>query len=439
MQIYEYQLARNSRKHALPSDISGNSGSPSIIQLTNHRLNAFEASYSPDGDRIAYILQQGEENRLAILHRKDFFGQQIPRYRWAPDQKLAEKLQRPVVGDTLRSASRNWSTNDYSAGLGWLKPRTVLPSIDTETDEIGLQLYSTTALQQQNYQADVSYGLESFWYDLTYANTNLFPAFEVGITREPRLFSSGNYLSHLEHQRYELAFPLPFTLKQNVFNSSLSLRPSLNYHLYRAYNTEYTPVTPFSRYITAHFQTQFNYRLQQNIRDVQPNSGIQLLAETRHDVAEWNAGRLRSGVRLGAYTFLSPLRRLNQSLRIGTEFIFQSIPQLFNTRELGISGFRPGLLTRSDDVFQISSRYTIPLWHPDDGGFFIPLYLSRIYLVGFSRTVGEVPLDKISDTRSVYGGGIRATFRLSNLTIDLGVALSVEPTRGEYQGFIGTF
>ncbi len=91
----------------------------------------------------------------------------------------------------------------------------------------------------------------------------------------------------------------------------------------------------------------------------------------------------------------------------------------------------------------LSTRYTVPLWYPDDGGFLVPAYLSNIYLVGFSNTVADLDNYSVSDffeaSRTVLGVGLRTRFRLSNLTFDLGIGIGFEPTRNEANPFVGNF
>src|SRR5699024_6249799 len=60
MQVYEYDLQTGS-----------------IIQITNAPYNAFEASYSPDGSRIAFIIQKGNERLPVVLSRNKFYDEKI--------------------------------------------------------------------------------------------------------------------------------------------------------------------------------------------------------------------------------------------------------------------------------------------------------------------------------------------------------------------------
>ncbi len=431
LQIYEYQRSPRA-----------------VHQLTDHHTNAFEPSYRPDGQWIAYIVQDKNQKRPAVLKRNDFVNLRVPPETWQPDASINQRMHRAMVGDSLFQASQDWSAQPYHTGMSWLKPRTIIPSLNSSTGEIGVQLFSGSLLQNHKYSADVTYGLDQFWYDIEYRNADFVPGFELSHSRQPILQPNNNHISHLEWRQYQTTLPFTYTIENNVRFTALNLRPSLSLNQYRAHNSQQNLVTPFWHYLTSQFNTSLNYRLQQNIRDVQPNSGVHLFAELKSDLHQWNASSRGRGIHTGTYLFLSPLRKLNQSLRIGSEWIFQSSADgLFNAYDLGMQGFHPNLFQNTPRAFEINTRYTIPLFYPDDGGFFIPLYFSNVYLVGFSKTVGRLeshfPDSFPHESRTLYGGGLRVSFRVSNLSVDLGIALTFEPTRRSpwYRPstFIGTF
>lgn len=60
MNVYEYDL-----------------DSGEVLQLTNYPYNAFEASYSPDGNTIALVIQLLEEQQVILLDQKDFLNEPV--------------------------------------------------------------------------------------------------------------------------------------------------------------------------------------------------------------------------------------------------------------------------------------------------------------------------------------------------------------------------
>jgi hypothetical protein len=80
------------------------------------------------------------------------------------------------------------------------------------------------------------------------------------------------------------------------------------------------------------------------------------------------------------------------------------------------------------------------LIYPDDGGLLLPFYLSNIYLVLFSQSATDLnQAGLISGSRSVFGGGIRSRFRISNLALDIGISIGWEPTRNDVTWYFGSF
>ena len=94
----------------------------------------------------------------------------------------------------------------------------------------------------------------------------------------------------------------------------------------------------------------------------------------------------------------------------------------------------------SFNLLSFDTRYTIPISYVDNGGFLLPLYLSNIYLVAYSDTVVDPTMENwYEGSRSVFGLGLRARFRLSNLSFDIGIGYGYEPTRDNHHFFIGDF
>ena len=146
-----------------------------------------------------------------------------------------------------------------------------------------------------------------------------------------------------------------------------------------------------------------------------------------------------TALRGGIFGYLSPLRRWNQSLRLGLRGLTQS-GLLFDNQGLVSSGFSEPVLSESNNLVAFNSRYTIPITYYDDGGLLLPFYLSNIYGVLFSNTVADPTFsDWQQQSRTVFGVGIRARFRVSNLSFSIGFGFGYEPTRGNTQFFIGDF
>jgi hypothetical protein len=326
--------------------------------------------------------------------------------------------------------------------------------------EIGATMHSNNLLQNQSYSLRLTGFEEKLWYNLTYQNKSFYPGFKAEIFSEPsvrtlRLASEQDTLifnSIRQERSFALSVPVRVTMDRNVYFSSFTVEPQIRQSQIRFFETGGgDAISNFANVTIGNIFTAFNYRLQQNIRDVQPNTGFTLFGEIEHylsssdlriNVADLTAeGSLirPTGLRGGIFTYLSPLRRWNQSLRISLLGLTQTDP-VFDTQYLVSNGFSESVFPTSGNLMSLSARYTIPLLHEDDGGFLLPLYLSNVYLVAYTNTVADLSDGNLtSQTRSVFGAGLRARFRISNLALDIGVGFGLEPTRNATNVFVGDF
>jgi hypothetical protein len=115
----------------------------------------------------------------------------------------------------------------------------------------------------------------------------------------------------------------------------------------------------------------------------------------------------------------------------------------YNLQSIVSNAFDEDVFLGANNAGFFSTRYTIPLAYPDDGGFLIPVYLSNLYIVLFSQTVGDLnrgPFpDIVSSSRTALGLGLRTRVRLSNLSIDLGIGIGYEPSRNQWSLVLGDF
>ncbi len=436
MQIYEYNLQTGQ-----------------ITQLTNAPYNAFEASYSPDGGHITFIIQQINEQLPAVLERSEFYGKTLPE----PLGNYSPRIADEETSELATVDTTGWEVTDYSTGFGWLKPRAILPVIEDEGFigaggyELGLGFHSSSLLQRQAYSLELTYFKERLWYDLTYQNKQFFPGFEVSVFSDPSLIrilvDPPNAPPQpqevvLQERSFALSMPLEFTLNQNVFFSSLFIEPELRRSQFRFYDLEGNSLSEFTGATIGSFFTQFNYRLQQNIRDVQPNSGLILYGEIEHFFQSDEfifENETPTALRGGIFTYVSLFAQWNQSLRLGLEGITQT-SRLFGNQGIVSNGFSEPIFLGSNNLVSFSTRYTIPLFYPDDGFLLVPLYLSNVYISLFTNTVVDPTRSNLIEaSRSVYGAGLRFRFRISNLAFDIGIGFGYEPTRNQTELIIGAF
>ena len=448
MNVYEYDLTTDE-----------------VAQLTNSMHNAFEAAYSPDGTRIAYVTQVEDEQLIHILDLNSSLNSKVDREEWTITPAGRQKLNRPYLNRSDFSVNNELESKPYRTGIGWLKPRLWVPVYDNELgrDRYSLAFESVDVMSAQSYSAEFSYTADRPWYDITYTNTQFFPGFEIDVFNRP-FFTSFNIETAdgteqsvallQQSQGGSFKIPIPIRLRSNARFSSFLIEPQYfltRQRFFSAVNTA-DAVSEFGTRHTIGLRTVANINIRQYIRDVQPNSGLVLYAEGRQglnsDRIEIDTGlnnitgnlTRRQGVRAGLITYLAPFSRWNQSLRIQGEVYSQTNVPVFNVDSRFSDLFFNRPFESARNVGFINSRYTIPLVYPDNGGLLLPGYLSNIYLVLFTQTAADLNSSNLrAGSRTVLGAGIRSRFRLSNLAFDFGISIGWEPTRNEITFFAGDF
>ncbi len=427
---------------------SYNLKSKKIWQLTNSKFNAFEASYSPDGKKIAYIRQVGS-NRLPVVIKNDS-SNRIAVINNSDESAIKQRLKAERLADHWNSGGAQLETQPYHTGLSWIKPRYFFPYFADHSVlgyQWGAYIASSDLLQRNNYLAQLTTSNNRFWYDVNYRYTGFYPGFSLRaydkpssdvIRYENKNDPSKDFFYTVETQGYSASVPIKIVLEQNIKYSSLYFEPKIEYERLRAIDSN-GPIGPWNHATTGDLYGSLNWHLQQNIRDAQPNSGSVLFSETKFDLNTSFSSK-RYAFRTGIYQYLAPLSRLNQSLRLGFIYQTQTGFGLFSTSDLVSDGFRGYPLMGVKNALSFQTRYTIPIVTPDNGGFLIPLYIQQIYGTLFTNTVTNLDKKNILKTsRSIYGVGLHFVTGLSNLRIDIGLGLAYEITRNQVKGFWGTF
>ena len=451
MNVYEYNL---------------NSGQ--VMQLTNSVYNAFEASYSPDGEQIAYIVQKINERKAAILNRQDFLNEEVPLSKRLTSERLSEELNSPLLGASAMDSISALQKSPYGRDFSWIKPRAVYPVLIEKagTYQYGAGLSSIDALSRQAYSAEITGIQNRIWYDFTYTNKMFYPGFELSGYSDPEFFAvqnneSGDSFSLMRQDRgLSLLLPFDYTFRGDTRLSSISFSPEVSAEQFKYYNLQAEDLTDFKTRYKAGFFSQLNIGVLNFPRDIQPSSGISFFGLYEQTLNEPSIsiptpiGTLDSNfdnqwtAYYGVFGFVSPLRRWNQSLRLDLQFLQQSASPIYSNDTIIPMGFdsnafpnyRSGQDTGFQNLGRFSTRYTIPLWYPDTGGLTVPLYLSSIYLTTFTHTLTDMEAnDLVASSRSIFGAGFHVQFKVSNLLFDLGVGLAYEPTRNNTQFILGQF
>ncbi len=421
--------------------------SKEVFQLTNSLYNALEASFSPDGQKIAYVAQQGAGRVPVVMPDNGQIHTLVRKSIWHAN--VTDRMNAPRLASRWKPEQGKWNIERYHTGLAWLRPRIFIPyfSYDSFTGlKWGAYFFSQDFLQRNLYSAAFTVGYNRLWYDAYYRFTGYYPGFilnfyhktngDTYVIHNPYNFNQIDSFT-LGEKGFSVSIPIPVTLEQNVRYSSLYFEPKIEYEDFRFINSTHIQ-GDWSHATMGDFYGAFDWKLRQDIRDAQPNGGTVLFLETKTDLASSLAYK-RSAFRAGWYQFLSPLRRLNQSLRLALIYQTQSQYGLFSTHDIETDGFTDHPLMNVHNVLSFQTRYTIPLITPDNGGFLIPIYLQQIYGTLFTNSVTDLDQpDLIGASRTIYGAGLHFVAGLPNIRIDLGIMLAWEATRDKVTVFGGS-
>jgi len=438
-----------------------------ILQKTNSLFNAFEASYSPDASSIAYVVQQNQEQKVAILKEADFFDKRVARDQLLGGSELREKLNRPLLGSGVNADTEDWRVSKYGKDLSWLKPRAVLPVVkeNSGSSQFGVNLQSIDALSSQSYSAEITGIQNRLWYDISYSNKTFWPGFRVRAYSDPSFgtlaFKNSDLRAVMQQERgFDLSLPMNFTFNGTTRGSSLFISPRITAEQFRYFDLSPDPISDFGTQFKAGGFAQLSWNILTQRRDIQPSSGISIFgfldkALNDPDISIENLnGDLESRTLLdrwaayyGIIGYISPLSKLNQSLRYDIQFLNQSDFLLYNVSTIIPDSFTDNAFIPTqqnpdsfDNLARFSTRYTIPVAYPSDGGMLVPFYLQAIYLSAFSHTVTDLESnDFLASSRSVFGAGLHFQFNIANIIFDIGLGASFEPTRNNAKFVFGEF
>ena len=432
-----------------------------IVQLINSLFNAYEASYNSDGSEIAFVVQYENEQKLSVMKRANFLNK-VPSKLKNENQKELRKER--IWSDVPDSIWKKSPVKPYKSGLDWVLPRAMVPTFQQNavSNKYGLSLLGTDVLQRHTWSGDLAIQYDELWYDLSYQYTGFWPGFEIRTFREAIEINSSAASSPvviMAEKGVSIGIPLRINLEQNISTSSLFVNPRLVYSNYsyvsnslNALGFESLDDLVDGNVFSLQIQAQFNWKLLQRIRDFQPSEGLILFAQSEIDLtrntfyniyqdsAFPDGVRRRFGVLGGVFGFLpNPLFR-NHSLRLGYRTMYQPHIQVYSTSNFVWNSDAQAKFRNSEWLQELSSRYTFPLFYPENGGVLIPWYVQNLYGVLFSRShFGSNNPYRIEPNNHIFGAGFRMTTGVSNIRIDIGVSWFYTVGNSGMNRWIGDF
>lgn len=432
MNVYEYDLR-----------------SKELVQVTQSLYNAFEASYSPSGDRIAYVIQKDNEQLLATLDRSDFANIPVSQSSILQGQDLATKTSRPRIGSELLATAQTWNTSKYRTNVGWLKPRAAFPvfyqASGSTATQWGVAMFGADALQSHSYNAEITGVNDKLYYDFRYQNKSFMPGFGLKLSSSPTFGTlrdgEGNLISATQiSEEFELSTSHEIFFRRDTRFSSLTITPGFATERLRNYTLRNEPLSNYFSVQSVSLTTQYFHNILTNPRDVQPSEGLGIYSIFEQDV-KTDFSSKRASAFFGALAFVSPLKKFNQSLRIDLSFLSQTSNGFYSNSTIVPTGFsESNIFPDAENLGRFSTRYTIPIAYPDKGWMLLPTYFNSVYLALFSHTISDLNSDNLyNSSRTVIGAGLNFSFNFSNIPVTLSIGAAFEPTRNHTELIFGVY
>jgi hypothetical protein len=244
------------------------------------------------------------------------------------------------------------------------------------------------------------------------------------------------FLAGVEERGANLGLRLPVTLQSNVYQTQLRFGLDAELRQTRVFGGELAEPTDYTSRATVSPSAVLGYRLQQNPRDLVPNTGVVL--SLQGEVDTWTSeGAESRGLVASLDTYLPVLRSIHTGLRLGARMLVQNEASIFNTgsfvpRGYGGLGASYRVEDRDDTFLHLEAEVTQPLWYIDDGLTLLPIYAKSLSVYGFGETLGAVREGPWPQTLSSVGGGLSLELRVFyGFGLDLRIGAAYRPQTGD--------
>ena len=455
--IYDVSWGPEGRYLLFAADVGGTANvfafdteTTDVLRLANVRYGALEPTLSPNRTSLAFVNYRHERHDLVRMPFRPDSASVMPDSlvkpgTWVPGgASLSAKASPTVSVDSSE-------TRSYAA---WrhLAPRMVYPTLHGEGDEeplpyledpgtgplglgVGLGVQGVDPLQRWAYRANAYWQRGRLWGEarLESGAFLLRPSLTVYDRALCCAVTSVNRrLVGIEERGSSLGLRLPITLESNVYQSFLRLNLDTEVRQTRFFGGPLSAPTDYTSRVTLTPGVLFGYRVQQNQRDVVPNSGLVIGASGEFDA--WTEGG-RPGSRYlqpGLDVYVPMLRSTNTGVRLGVRALFQSEGALVNTSTFVPRGYDDVGVLRSDPFVQFEAEITQPLWYIDDGLTLLPVYAKVFSVYGFGEALGRVENGTWQRAISSMGAGLSLEARLFYwFNVDLRLGFAYRPSEDD--------
>jgi hypothetical protein len=422
-----------------------------VLRLTNVRFGALEPTLSPDRSTLAFVNYRHERHNLV---RTPFRPDSVAAVADSLVRRGGRWAETPAPARDGPAAIRRGEARDYSA---WrhLAPRMVYPTLHGEGDDepfpyledpgsgplgvgVGIGVQGADPLQRWAYQGTTYWQDGRLWGEaqLQSGAVLLRPSVSIYDRAFTALVSDDGRLNQLkvEERGAGLGVQLPITLGANVYQSRLRVGLDSEIRQTRLFGEGAPRPTRSATRLTLEPEAVFGYRLQQNPRDVVPNTGV--VVGLQGEVDAWtDPGPASRGLVASLDTYVPVLRDTHTGVRLGARALLQSRGAIFDTGTFVPRGHSSVSRLASGPFLQFEAEVTQPLWYIDDGLTIVPFYAKALSVYGFAETLGRVDGGRWTRALSSLGGGVSLSCRVFyGFNLDLRVGAAYRPARGDVVG-----
>ena len=458
--IYDVSWGPEGRYLLFAADLGGTANvyaydrrTEDVRRLTNVRFGALEPALSPDRSTLAFVRYRHERHDLV---RTPFRPDEAP---LVPDSLV---LRGPAAAPPARRSSMatpappldSTAERPYAA---WrhLGPRMVYPTLRGEGDDeplpyaespdpggplgvgVGLGLQGADPLQRWAYRGEAYWQDGRLWGEAQVQNGSVLlrpslSAYNRAFTALARDGAGRRRTVKVQERGGGLGVTLPVTLASNVYRTQLRLSMDAEVRQTRLFGDALAQPTDFATRATLEPRAVLGYRLQQNPRDLVPNTGVVL--GLQGEVDAWaESGRAGRGLVASLDTYLPVLRGTHTGLRLGARALLQNRQSLFATGTFVPRGHGNVSRLPADPFLQFEAEITQPLWYIDDGTTLLPFYAKVLSVYGFGETLGVVEGGRWRRTLSSVGGGLSLQCRVFyGFNLDLRVGAAYRPEANDW-------
>ena len=441
--------------------------------VTNHSAydkiitpyGAFEGSYSPTANRIAFVDIKDGKSLVTVIPNniRSTNNSKIPLAK--PDVIESEMSKKVLGSETINHEL--WVIQDYKSDYSWLKPRIIFPQIkeqntfnnDPLTDvQVGFYVQSTDVLQERSYTFSPSLYQNNFWYDIRYENKTFWPGLIINNYRTPSYFTTqvqnNESIGLISDERgWSAGIPLFYRFNDLSRTTFIQFTPTIKVNKQRYLNETGDVLSQYINQMKLDFNVHFNFRVQQLYRDLQPRNGLitkifstrgisDASGEFKIDNNQFSYSlNKRYGMYVEQKVYLPIWKKKNISTLFEGALLHQSDQLAYSTNVIRKEGYLSPIFPQSAFLGRFSTETLIPLVYLDQGLFTIPTSLQTIYFKLFTHRVYNLDIEGAASypTRSSVGTTLNILFSVSNIQLSFGLGWIYDVTEGKSDFFIGSF